>query len=54
MVLNGKWNRFTMQWGNKQIRNLFKERIKAYKRKKILHCKGKIQWEGNLEEMRSI
>jgi len=36
------------------IDSALKEFIKLCKRKKMLELEGKIQWEGNLDEMRAI
>ncbi len=35
------------------VNHLLLELIKFNKRKKLLNLKGKITWEGNLDEMRS-
>lgn len=36
------------------IDSALKEYIKLCKRRKMLDLKGKIEWEGNLDEMRAI
>lgn len=36
------------------IDSALKEFIKLCKRRKMLELEGKIQWEGNLDEMRAI
>jgi len=36
------------------VDSALKEFIKLCKRKKTLELEGKIEWEGNLDEMRSI
>ena len=36
------------------IASALKEFIKLCKRRKMLELEGKIQWEGNLDEMRAI
>ena len=36
------------------VDSALKEFIKLCKRKKILELEGKIEWEGNLDEMRAI
>jgi len=36
------------------VESALKEFIKLVKRKKILELEGKIEWEGNLDEMRAI
>jgi Arc/MetJ family transcription regulator len=36
------------------VHHSLRELIKLEKRKKLLSLKGKVNWEGNLDEMRSI
>lgn len=36
------------------VNHSLKELIKASKRKKLLKFRGKVDWEGDLDEMRSI
>lgn len=34
------------------VRLALKELISLYKRKSLIHYRGKLKWEGNLDEMR--
>jgi len=36
------------------VNSALKEYVRLLKRKKMLEFEGKVQWEGNLDEMRSI
>lgn len=36
------------------VHHALREVIKTNKRKKLLSFKGKVEWEGNLDDMRSI
>jgi Arc/MetJ family transcription regulator len=36
------------------VNSALKEYVRLLKRKKMLEFEGKVEWEGNLDEMRSI
>jgi len=54
LILNNIELRIICQGCRIFVHSALKEYVRLLKRKKMLEFEGKIEWDGNLDEMRSI